>query len=518
MQETEKSSTNALHVALISAAFALAYGQAPLYSDNQHTYFLHGLIRAGYGDLHRDWMATTTDPFPLFSLVVQGTEQFLHAGLFHVYYALILAVYFAAIAYILALSCPALDRDEQLGTWLLIVGLHSSYLESVGVQSLGINFRSLFTEGLAHQYLLGDVFQPSVFGVFLVVSVALFLGRRPLLAVVFAVLAAAFHSTYLISSAILVLAYMVILFREDKHFRQVLMPGVLALVLVAPVVVYNYVHFRPTDPQIHSMAAAILVDFRIPHHADPSQWFSTFSVLQIGVVLIAIWLYRRARLMPILAIGAAVTALLSMVQAVSGSDTLALLFPWRPSVWLVPVSTCLIAARLVCAAGAFARSRWSRPPPAHRLRIAAGVLIGLMAAFGLGRSILASVDPGPPERAALMDHVRTHHGEDDLYLISVQGQIASFRLETGLPVVADFHTHPYRDEEVLEWYDRLSKIEAFYQASNASQRCQQLDTLVRNRRVTHVIARFEERFAPCPSTDIVFENEEFSVYAVEHRQ
>src|SRR6516162_3029587 len=84
------------------AAFAAAYGQAPLYYSNQNQYFLHGLAAAGDGLLDEDWLANTADPTPIFSGLVALTARFLHPWVFHLYYALLLALYAAALVGVFA--------------------------------------------------------------------------------------------------------------------------------------------------------------------------------------------------------------------------------------------------------------------------------------------------------------------------------------------------------------------------------------------------------------------------------
>ncbi|MBR7559036.1 hypothetical protein KC218_21025, partial [Mycobacterium tuberculosis] len=57
--------------------FALASRTLPLYSVNQNTKFLHGLARAFPERLGADWMASTVDGLPVFSLLVYGVARFL---------------------------------------------------------------------------------------------------------------------------------------------------------------------------------------------------------------------------------------------------------------------------------------------------------------------------------------------------------------------------------------------------------------------------------------------------------
>src|SRR4030067_415070 len=74
--------------------FALAYAQSPLYTSNQNQYFLHGLAQAGYGNLRDDWLATTVDPTPIFSLLVNLTYRIFNTEIiFYFQYAFLFGVY-----------------------------------------------------------------------------------------------------------------------------------------------------------------------------------------------------------------------------------------------------------------------------------------------------------------------------------------------------------------------------------------------------------------------------------------
>ncbi len=77
--------------------FAVAHTQPPLYYSNQNQYFLHGLARAGYGDLGRDWLANTADPTPVFSAFVELAERGGGEWPFQVAFFGLLVVYFLSL-------------------------------------------------------------------------------------------------------------------------------------------------------------------------------------------------------------------------------------------------------------------------------------------------------------------------------------------------------------------------------------------------------------------------------------
>src|SRR5690348_4533994 len=87
-----------LVVPLVGAVlFALAHTQPPLYYSNQNQYFLHGLARAGYGDLGRDWLARTADPTPAFTAFVELAYRGLGEWPFHAAFFALLVVYFLSL-------------------------------------------------------------------------------------------------------------------------------------------------------------------------------------------------------------------------------------------------------------------------------------------------------------------------------------------------------------------------------------------------------------------------------------
>jgi hypothetical protein len=79
---------------LLTAVFAIAYTQSPLYTSNQNQYFLHAAAKAGIGFLKQDWLANTLDPTPVFSELTFLTYRLLRLeALFYIFYALLMGIY-----------------------------------------------------------------------------------------------------------------------------------------------------------------------------------------------------------------------------------------------------------------------------------------------------------------------------------------------------------------------------------------------------------------------------------------
>ena len=96
---------------VLAGGFALAHTQSPLFFSNQNQYLLHGLADAGYGHLSHDWLASTHDPTPAFSVLVAGLDKL--GGLFAIQVAffVLLMLYFISMWKLV----------EALGTQRLLV-------------------------------------------------------------------------------------------------------------------------------------------------------------------------------------------------------------------------------------------------------------------------------------------------------------------------------------------------------------------------------------------------------------
>lgn len=494
---------------LVAVLFGLSCAQFPLYHDTQNQYFFHGLLRAGVGLLRFDWLAGTADTWPVFSALVALTYRFLDARAFYVYFFILLGLYAYGMWGIVS-SIWVIDRSwpKTLAFMALLAALHSPWIGALSTTAVGFSVGGQFTSGVALQGLLGQMLQPSTFGVFLLLSVLACLRGRALPAVVWAALAATIHPTYILTAAALVLSYVIIEGRRQRRLREPLRLGLWAVVLFLPVLVYVMIAFRPTSPAITEQAQAILVHFRFPHHASPARWLGPMVYVKLAVVVAALALARRSDLFVIFLVLLGATIGLTLLQLLSGSDALALLFPWRLSVLLVPISTVLIGA----AAISWGVDRLvSRAPGSRRLVAACGAaVLVVLAVAGSGETRHRFSAGRVNHRTALMEFVRTTRSPDALYLIPPYWD--NFRLASGAPTFSDWDFIPYNDVAVVEWHRRFRLADAFYTA-RGGDRCRALRDLKSEYPITHVAVR-EQPPEPCEGWQLLFEAGDHRLYRV----
>ncbi len=470
--------------------FSVVYGQSPLYTSNQNQYFLHAAARAGIGFLARDWLANTVDSVPVFTFLATLTLRYLNEIIFYLYFALLCAVYLVGLRLILR-SRAGPDPTRSLITLTLLLGLHSAALRFLLTRGLGEDWSYLFDGGVAGQRLLGTVLQPSVFGVFLLLSVGLFLERRTVAAVVAIAVAVSLHPTYLLSAALLVIAYLWLLWNERRSPRPVLAIGSLALLLVIPITLYVVRALGPTSSAISAQAQEILVEERIPHHAVVAQWLDATTAVKLALVVGALALTRRTRLFSILLIPLVLGTGLTVFQVAIDSNTLALLFPWRISALLVPISAAVAADWAAGRMLPWAR-RHTRPA-----RLVCVAVIAMLALAGAARFALDVREMRADPAAPMMAYVRETRAPGQTYLIPPDLQ--QFRLDTGAPAFVDIKSIPYLDIEVMEWFTRM-RIEGWiYRDHPEEVDCTLFDRLRDGYGVTHAVLDRDLFDLACPA-------------------
>jgi hypothetical protein len=371
--------------------------------------------------------------------------------------------------------------------------------------------------------------------VLLVVAIALFIWDRPLLAVVCMTAANAVHATYLLPAGLLTLGFAAALLAE-RRLRLALGVGALALALVLPSIAYALFTFGPTSPEVFAKAQDILVQVRIPHHARPDLWLDEIAALQILWIALGIVLTWRTRLFAVLAVPFALSALLTLAQVATGSQALALLFPWRISAALMPVATTVVLSRLVALAGL--------PLDGTVARRASAVVLLVLGVAGVWISVGRVAFYMGDEELPLLDFVRQTKAPGDLYFLPVRvpdlaattrGSLSTdfkplpdkrqdvrvipvdlqrFRLHAGAPIFVDFKSIPYKDTEVLEWRDRLRLAQAVQERIRQGHLSEAL-TELRGRGVTHVIVPAEPRLSD-PGFRQVHEDPYYRVYQLAH--
>jgi hypothetical protein len=466
------------------------------------------MASGGYGNLSRDWLANTLDPTPIFSLLVKYTYKiFRIETVFFAYYTLLLGIYMYSIFGIVdTVFDLQKSKAKTFGFLSLFMVFHAATIRFLLSTLFSPDWAYLFEGGVANQRVLGTVLQPSTFGVLLVLSIFLFLKRHAYIAVLLAALTATIHPTYLLTAGVLTATYIWITYREEKDPLKSLSIGAFAFVLVIPILAYVYLSFVTTPQETAARAREILVNFRLPHHAVISEWWNFTVILDIIFIVIALFLIKHTKLFIIILVGTLFGLLLTIIQWYTMSDMLALIFPWRISVILVPISISIIAAFLVSIVidRLSVRWRWFN----QSVLVISILVIALVFIAGVYRMQIDFSTKYTTGEWEMMSFVKDKKGMADVYLVPTKMQ--DFRLATGAPIYVDFKSIPYKDSDVIEWYRRQRLAGKFYRTID----CELLEELVIEDGVTHVIMEHNQKISTCPSMQVLYRNPDYAVYQI----
>lgn len=439
---------------VLCAYFFASWETRPLFFSNQNTYFLQGLRRAGVDGLQADWLSHTRSPHLAFTWVVAALQslEVLQLGVRLIEVALYLGLLWA----LWVLSGCHNSRRPVRSPFLrfLICALFLSLLTEPGPWHQAFNWG-----GLAQQYLFGGYLQPSEFGIAILIAIALLSVERHRLSIGFLVLAATFHASYLIPCTLLTL-----LISADLVYRNRTREGVLLLAVfvsgVSPVVVYG-LSFGG-DATSTARASALLAREIIPQHAWPAVWLSRDQLVRTLIMTagsVVAWRYH-CRAVALAMTGSLPLIVLGTTYVYFSENTyIALLFPWRASVYLYPLSLfCLVVSMVMVA------TRLTDHIGPRNMETACrwcALVVGTMLMFESAREL--AMPKSAPQFPFAAEVSELSHVNDQIIIPVTDRDLWNrFRLLTLRPIYVDHKSHPYLAAEVLEWKRRVDAVEDFY--------------------------------------------------------
>ncbi len=499
MKNNSNSPSQNVQWLLCGFLFVVFHPKAPLYTSNQNTKFLHGAGDAGYGFLENDWMTNTLDPLPLFTAFVKTLYLFNTIELSYVLFAILLLIFFLTLGKIAQYLFPGLKNTAPILVYstLFFLFYHPK-------------------TGLAGQYLIGTYLQPCVFGVFVLLSIERYLKGHVSTASILLALSSAFHPAYLPTALIVQANYTILSLVKDKHAWKKTITALLFFGLIsAPFVIRHLLLFAPTTDALHAEAMDILTNKRIPHHTNIHVWFDTESFMKMALMLFATLLIRKSRLFPIMASLYLVIAFSALFLFFFPHTNLAFTTPWRHSVFLAPLAVTILAGWVAQASNRFFEKQTAWRAATITLL---GILLALLTVKNIKKQINEFEEYRNGKEMGAVRHASGLASPRDIYLVPTGSEaFEKFRLETGLPILVNKKTHPYKDTEVIEWDSRCRNAQLFYTAQTPEERNRALMQLVRKYGITHCITPSDAPSVADLSGKVVYGDAHYTVLELDSR-
>ncbi|NTU92592.1 MAG: hypothetical protein HGB29_04770 [Chlorobiaceae bacterium] len=475
-------------------AWSIVALQEPLFTENQNTKFLHAAARTGQGFLGRDWMANTIDPLPAFTMLIETLFRLDSIWLVYLLFPVLLALLLFSLT---SIADRLYGIRRNAAAMALFLGV--LFIEQKNLQL-----------GFGTQYLIGHYFQPCVFGVLIVLAIDRILDEARLQASALLAVAAAFHPAYM-PSALLILGTVtaITIWKEKKVTAGAVLPLALFIALSAPLVLRYKLMFAYSSPSVGAEAMSILSTQRISVHTKVRSWLNYEDYANMALILVSMVMVRRTLLFWIMAPLAALIAVTVPLLYVFSWPSLEVLTPWRTSVILLPLSWTILAGWLASRLIPFMEHNRT----VRNLLFALGcVAIAIPVALHLPDQISLFRNREKSPESPVMSFARNHSTASDLWLVPTrEGSFDAFRLESGVPILANWKTHPYKDREILEWYRRNNDAAAFYDRAATPEGPELLRQLGKRYGVTHAVVGSDIPTARYSGMRICWKNERYTI-------
>ena len=454
----------------LSIIFALTIQQFLLFKG-AFVLLIHALEIFNDNKLQNDWIANQTDHIPLFTNFNYILIKFFSVKiLYFIHFALL-----SFCALFLFLICryiyPKLYKSNSILIWFAIF--------------IFIFHENSFFSGLAGQSVINAGYQPASYGVFFFLGIYFFLNNKNFLSILFICISASFHPTYIIHSGFLILGFLAYFF-SLKRYSDLFKVLLYFSILILPITVFVLFNFFNLDREITNLGQEILMK-RIPHHADIHYWFSYKDIISLFSFLISLILIRNKKKLFIpLGIFGLCPTILSTIQYFLEIDSLALIFPWRSSVFLMPISSMIIVSHLVDKI---------KDNFLSKKKIIFSIFFIISIFFGVKSHILENLNFNFKEKILLSNKIKNYYNTIDSILVPTDTM--SIRLNTGLPIFINYKHHPFRYDEIIDWNVRLNLAQDFYNAENFIIQKQVLDKILKFEKVSHILFKKSQSHPKC---------------------
>jgi len=345
--ELLKNNRLVLHL-MMGILLTIIYPMQGLFSGNQNIYFLWGMADMLPNTFTADLLLNSPDPYPFFSWLISiFPVQFL--GVWTIMLYVFLSAVYSFSLFGIANEVADLYRHKSrlFSFSALFLFLHSAptwgtYLNLVS----GVDLRWVWDSGIAEQGVLRGYLQPSVFGVFLLLSFY-FAAHRNFSAAILAITpAAAIHANYLFLGGIMTVLHLI----QTRSEKRTILASVVLLVSVLPYSIYLANNFFLLEAELKTaIEQAVLAGYESNIHLNPSNWINPKFFIQLAVLTLGVFAVWNTRFRNFFLSISGVAVVLTAIAYFTETTTLISLNPSRFSILLIPVSVSVLVAKLISA-------------------------------------------------------------------------------------------------------------------------------------------------------------------------
>ena len=240
------------------------------------------------------------------------------------------------------------------------------------------------------------------------------------------------------------------------------------------------------DKDITLVGQEILLG-RIPHHANIHYWFTYKDLISLFVYFFSLYLLKNNfKFFIIFGIFGFCSIILSFIQFFLANNSLALAFPWRTSVFLIPISSLIIISYFIN----------KIKIEDKRLKFIALSLILVVSLFFSYKSHYAQdLNSKFAIKLKLTSEIKKNFSTIDNLLIPVS--LEDIRMNTGLPIFIDWKHHAFRYDQLIEWRLRIDLADNFYKSRTFEEQLYNLNKIQQIDNISHILMKKDDLKIEC---------------------
>lgn len=469
---------NFLIIFSLSLIFAFTVQQFLLFKGNV-VVIIHAIEIFNDNKLQNDWIANQTDHIPAFTYFNYILIKLFSIKILYFVHFILLSLCAFSLFLISKSVYPKLGKSDFILVWFTLFIL--------------IFHENSFFSGVAGQSVIDAGYQPASYGVLFFLGIYFFLIDKNFLSILLICISATFHPTYIIPSGFLVLGFSMYFFLYKKYsdlFKIILYYSILIL----PITIFVFFNFLNLDRETTILGQEILMK-RISHHADILYWFSYKDVISMIIFFISLILIRdKTKFFISLGILGFCSIFLSVIQYFLQNNGLALLFPWRSSVFLMPISSIIIISYLIDKI---------KGKLLNKKKIIYSIFFLISIFFGLKSHVLENLNSNFEKKISLSNEIKKYYKKIDSLLVPID--TVSIRLNTGLPIFINHKHHPFKHDEIIDWNLRVKLASNFYNAKNLNLQNQLLKEILELEKISHILFKKSQFYPRCK--DLINDND-----------
>jgi len=439
--------------------FVLTVQQFDLFKGNI-LYLIHAIKELDENNLQNDWIANQTDHLPLFTFLNYLLIKIFSKKIIFIIHSILLGICCFSIFLICRSLFPKLKDINLSIIWfaLFILVFHEHS----------------FFSGVAGHDVINEGYQPASYGVLFFLGIYFFLINKNFLCILFICLAASFHPTYILHSGFIFLAIIFYYFYENKYFDCFKLSFLYAI-LILPIFIFIFYNFVLIDKNIVIVGQKILLN-RIPHHANIHYWLSYKDILFILIYLFSLYLIRNNRkFLFFFSIFGFFPILLSFIQFFLNINSLALVFPWRSSVVIAPISSMIILS--------FFLEKIKIKEKTLNL-LSKTFFIIIFCFFSFKSHYLKNENLNFKDKLDLSQKIKD---SDRIERILIPITLEDLRMNIGIPIFIDWKHAPLKFDEVIYWNERIQLASNFYNYDKFIEKKRGLKEIQKIEKISHIL-------------------------------